>query len=260
LWLEQHPDDAHALVLRGGVVDRFSPREAIHDFQRAIELVPGHVVAHLWLGSALLEQNQPKNAKSHFVLLQKAIPKDPTVLVGLAECEYGLGKMDEAGALLDEALKIDGKNAAALRERGRLAMAVGEPAKAEEWLQKAVANDPWDSIGLYSLALCAQQLGKETEAKRWIEKHRAAAEDAKQLDQLLRDLDRNPDDASILTKAGAIFLKTGRADESLRCCKIALKLDAKHRPAHALLADYYERVGRKELAEEHRKLAKAPEK
>jgi len=118
----------------------------------------------------------------------------------------------------------------------------------------------WNPISLYTLALCAQQLGKETEAKRWLEKHRAAAEEFKQLVQLFGEIERNRDDPTFLTKAGAILLRTGRDAEGVHYCQMALKIDSKNRRAHTLLADYYDRAGKKELAEEHRKLAKPPEK
>jgi tetratricopeptide (TPR) repeat protein len=257
VWLEQQPDDAQALFQLGVIEDG---AKSIRAYRGVLEIVPGHVEARRRLGAALLAQNQPQKARDEFLLLQKTQPQDPAVLVGLAECEYGLGKMAEARALLDEALKIDGKNVAALRERGRLDLAVGEPAKAEAWLQKAVAIEPGDVISLYSLALCSQQLGKEDEFKQRTEKHREVTADSELLAELFEDLGRTLDDTVTYTRAGAVLLRLGRDDEGIRCCHLALKLDDKHRPAHAILAEYYERVGKKELAEAHRKLAKPMEK
>ena len=51
-----------------------------------------------------------------------------------------------------------------------------------------------------------------------------------------------------------LLMRTGRTELAVSWSGSA-GLDAKFRPAHALLAEHYSRIGRTDLADEHRRLA-----
>jgi Tfp pilus assembly protein PilF len=64
----------------------------------------------------------------------------------------------------------------------------------------------------------------------------------------------NPRDPNLRYKAGRIFLDSRQDAEGLRWLSSALQEDPNHRPTHQLLADYYRKNGKTELAEEHQRV------
>jgi Tfp pilus assembly protein PilF len=157
---------------------------------------------------------------------------------------------------VDAILEKDAKNAAALLERGRLDLLAGEPAKAETWLSRALEVEPLNRKTVYAMAQCQLLLGKEKEAKPFLTKLQTIEAGLERLNELLRKLNESSDDPAMYQEAGALMLRLGQVEEALRSLQHALVLDPKHRPTHASLADYYEKIGKKDLAAEHRKLAK----
>jgi predicted Zn-dependent protease len=79
--------------------------------------------------------------------------------------------------------------------------------------------------------------------------------DLKRIDEVLKEVLRAPDDPSLRSEAGIIFLRNGEAQKGLRWLGMALQQDPWHPPTHQALADYYQDTGRLELAARHRQLA-----
>ncbi len=263
-WLKRRPDSVQALLLRADVWDWLEEEgiwktakgqhpKALADYQRAVELDPDNFAARLRFAESSAE---PKQAMEHLERLRKAQPKNPAVLLRLARCQSELGNTDEASKLVDKVLEIDPKNVAALRERGKLESLLGEPANAEKWLTKALELNCTDAQGLYQMYLCMVQLGKEKEAKDFKTRLQKIEEDRLRFDGIVKKLSSSPKDAALYHEGGQILFRLGQERDGLRCLQLALKLDPKHRPTYATLADYYEHIGKKDLAAEHRKQAK----
>jgi Tfp pilus assembly protein PilF len=80
-------------------------------------------------------------------------------------------------------------------------------------------------------------------------------QDSKQLLELLQEFVKSPEEFKTRHEIGVVFLRLGRADEAVRWWKAALREKPDYAPTHRALADYYEKAGKKDLAEQHRKLA-----
>jgi tetratricopeptide (TPR) repeat protein len=262
--LRRYPDNIPALLERAKVWGRASVdnwgREpghhpnAVADYRKVVELDPDNFEARLLLAEAL--SDDPNEAITEFEHLQKAQPKNAAVLLGMARCRIALSETDEARKLVDAILEKDAKNAAALRERAQVDMVDGEPAKAESWLQKALEIEPLDRKTVYTMLLCERQLGKEKESKPFFETLKSIETDRERLNDIMRKLNESTEDTALYHEAGALMLRLGQKEEGVRCLQHVLLLDPKHRPTHAALADYYEKIGKKSLAAEHRKKAK----
>src|SRR5207253_2214856 len=129
------------------------------------------------------------------------------------------------------------------------------PAKAEAWLRKALEVNPSDRVALYALVVCLRQAGKDEEWKRVLKKFEDLEADTKRLAKLAGQMDETPHDAALQCDIGVLLLRTGQEKDGVRWLNGALLEDPKHRPAHRALADYYDRAGKKDLAELHRRLA-----
>src|SRR5207244_1950483 len=116
----------------------------------------------------------------------------------------------------------------------------------------------------FDLAQCLRQQGKDDEARE----HEAAGERLRGRNERLADLrtrqmSMRPHDPALHCELGVLYDDMGYTDVAEKWLYSALHEDADYGPAHAALADFYERHHRDPgKAAEHRRLArgaKAPD-
>lgn len=258
-WLDHQPDRVSALLWRGQTYEylRRYP-DALPDYRKAVALDPNHTEARLRLAALLLHFHQPSEAVGHYQQLRQEQPTNPNVLLGLARCYRELGQHQEARPLLDALLAERPNDAQALCERGKLAQEAGQMAEAEAWFRQAVAQAPYERDPNYSLYRCLSQADKHTEAKKYLDRMNQIDEDLNRLNAVSQQAMDSPHDPSLRYEAGIILLRNGQEQDGLRWLIRALHEDPRHQPTHAALADYYERIGKADLAAYHRRLSKGP--
>jgi tetratricopeptide (TPR) repeat protein len=252
-WLEREPENTQALMWRADTHERLLMyQDALKDWDQVVAIDPQHDEARQRLAEGLVEANQPAAALAHFEYLARRQPEDTKVMLGLARCRHLLDQLEEAQKLLDALLLASPNDAAALRERGRLALETGRPGEAEQWLRKAWDLAPYERATTYVLFVSLTQLGRFEEAKEFLDKLEVIDKKLDSLKGITRAISDNPGDAALRHQAGLIFLQTGQAKEGLRWLNSALQEDPGYRPAHQALMDYYESIGDEEQAALHR--------
>ncbi len=225
--------------------------DALPDFEEAVRIRPDSNEARLHLANMLYRVGREREAVGHYQWLRQHEP-NKQVLLGLAKCRYDGHRLDEAREPLDAALKEDPKYVRALVERARVAFQLGQAIEAEDLLRQAIKEAGYDReahVMLYRY-LAAQN------------KKQAAQECLARLDQIdretLRSLDlmmrimEVPNDPAPRYEMGVLMLRQGRDEQGIGWLHSALLQNQLHGPSHAALAEYFERTGRKDLAEEHR--------
>jgi predicted Zn-dependent protease len=258
-WLERDPDNVRALELRGlTFVTGKGVKRASDDYRRVLELDPSRAETRWRLAVALLDLGGYDEALPHLERLARERPDDPEVLARLARCQKMLGRGDEAGRVLEDLLARHADSPAGLRTRGQFALADGKPAEAEGWLRKAAAGAPNDYQTQWFLLQALQQQGKAAEAREQLRVTEDVKDRSERLGELRsRKLAERPLDPALHYEMGMILIRTGRPDQGEWWLKNALNLDEDFAPAHAALADLYERAGRTaEAAEHHRQVNK----
>jgi tetratricopeptide (TPR) repeat protein len=253
-WLAREPDNIQALLWRAAIWEqlrRFS--QALEDYRQAFELDPEHDPTRLRLAELLLDMKRRPEALEHFQSLRQRQPDDPSVLSGLARCLRELGRSEEAEQILDHLLVADPGDVRILTERAKLALEVGPGPAAESWLRQAVLLAPHDYEAAYTLGRCLHQLGQEKEAKTYFSRAAQIEADETRLRQLLRQIEKSPSDPELRVEAGILCLRRGSEPEGERWLASALRLDPDHRAAHLALVNHYQRIGKYELAERHRR-------
>jgi predicted Zn-dependent protease len=255
--LEQRwPGDAEVLVWHGWVSENLRQLAvARDDYRRALELNPEHEEGRLRLAEALLQSSQPEEALAHLVRLQPRQPKNPALLLALARCRRELNQPREAGQLLDELLAQRPEDPQVLAEVGKVALSMGQATEAEGWLRKSLAIAPFERETNYHLALCLRQRGKVEEADACLARLKQIEADQDRLAELFGAMVAKPGDWSVRREAGVILLKNGQTREGLRLLQGILEEDPANRLTHAALADYYQDIGNRGLAEVHRRQA-----
>jgi tetratricopeptide (TPR) repeat protein len=254
--LDVWPQRADLYVWRGWVQEKLLRIDhATKDYRKAVELSPNTDEARLRLGEALVATSNFEEAADHLEQVRQRRPDDSAVLLGLSRCRTELLQLDEAGQLLDRLLALKPRAAAALTQRGKWEMKRGRLDKAEDWLRQSLALAPAERETNYQLALCLRQRGKAAEADACLARLKQIERDQDRLAELYGEMVKKPRDLALRREAGVILLNNGQADEGIRVLQSVLDEDAGNGPAHAALADYYQRTGNRALAERHRRRA-----
>ncbi|HMC66914.1 MAG TPA: tetratricopeptide repeat protein, partial [Gemmataceae bacterium] len=228
--------------------------DALPDYEEAFKLRPDSNEARLRLANVLYRVGRVREAVGHFEWLRQQ-ESNKQVLLGLAKCRYDLHQLDEARQLLEALLAENPSYVPALVERGRVAFRQGQVPKAENLLQRAVKIAPFDRESHVILHRFLDVQGKKAEAQKCLARiNEIDVETLKSLDLMMQVMD-TPDDPNPRYEMGKLLMRTGREEQGVHWLVAALLQDPRHFPSHAALADYYERTGQQDLAEQHRLLA-----
>jgi tetratricopeptide (TPR) repeat protein len=251
-WLKQQPDNIRALDWRGWVYGRLEHKEGSYDdYQRVLQLAPHHWKTRLRLVYALLADKNTKAAQHHLGLLERGHADDSEVLLATAQCQVLLGKIDEPRRLLDQLLRNEPNNAAALYQRGKLA---GTPAEKEAYFRQALTVQPTLVDARFQLYFTLIQEKRRQEAAAELKKYEESSSGREKLEVLLRQLEKTPQNPDLLAQIGELLLP-GQEDMGERILRKALEADPRHQKAHAILARHYEKKNQPQRAAYHSKLA-----
>jgi tetratricopeptide (TPR) repeat protein len=255
--LRREPGHPQAWLLRARAREALGGEEhdagALHDYEKAVELSPSDE-ARVGLAGALYRAGRPWDAALQYEQVRRRRPEAPDVLLGLARCRYALHDPDEARRLLDELVARRPEDAAALAERGRLAYQAGQTDEAESWLRRAAAAaPPCDCVPQRLLYQYFQAARKDEEARRWLGRLRQREEEVLRVDRLVLRTNRDPRDLALRFEAALALMRVGREQRGVAGLFVVLEQDPRHGPAHAALADYFERTGQPRRAARHRR-------
>jgi tetratricopeptide (TPR) repeat protein len=252
--LEREPENGQALLLQALVCERLTRiGDAVDSYRRLVDLYPGHWDGQLGLAGALLAAGETEQAAGRLKALYRDRPDDPGVLLGLALCHGEAGRQTEACELLDRLLAADRTNRAALIERGRLALDMDDPVRAEGWLQRAVDLAPSDRQANQLLYVCLREQGKEAAAAQQQARVTRLLNDERRRDDILRhEMSRSPNNPDLHCELGVLCLRNGQEGQGLYWLNSALRLNPTHAGASQALADYQKRVFDRRAAQGHR--------
>ncbi|MCI0682927.1 MAG: tetratricopeptide repeat protein [Gemmataceae bacterium] len=252
--VREAPDNIVALRRRGRLhLQLGNLQEAVADFRAAADLEPAHAEGRALLADSLVKTGRFQQAAPLLEQLRTERPDDVTVLIGIALCHVAAREFDQAAALLSQALERQPGHALALLERGRLELEQNRPELAEGWLRKSLAADPADRRAHYMLFQCLRLQAKDEAADRQLADAKRVVADLNRLREIITDeLARRPGDVGLHHELGVLYLRNGQAKQGIDWLERALKLDARHRPTHQALAEYYDKAGQPDRAAVHR--------
>lgn len=165
--------------------------------RRILKADPGNPQMHMRLGFVLEASNRCAEATKHFVAaIQGRIPGADAWL-GLASCQAGMRKVDQAIATLRDAQREDPQNPVVSANLGILLVESGRPADGIRELQQAITLDPEFHQARFNLAVTYADLGRKAdagrEAQELLTRLPALAPQRPEVERLLRALQsRNP--------------------------------------------------------------------
>jgi tetratricopeptide (TPR) repeat protein len=260
-WLQRQPDNPHALLLQGQVLDLTTrTHDAIASYRSALQIDPELEEARLRLCNALMGLGLTAEAGPHLKYLHQRMPDNLMVRVLLARVYDRAGETEAAEKLIDGVLARQPHFPPALAERGKLSLRANRGEEAEKALREAVALEPGDYSARYQLIRCLETLGKSEEAQREQTRWQQMEDDLKRIQEISTvRMEQNPHNPDLHYEAGMISLRAGAPSEALRWFQSALREDPNHAPTHKALMEYYQRMGDHARAREHRQKAGLPE-
>lgn len=250
------PDHAFALVLRGQLWDRSAHLdEAQADYRKAVDVQPDYRPARVQLAELLLRLKRGPEALEHFEILHRQDPSNWRFTLGMAACLRQEGQLDRATELLDQLLAERPNLRSVQIERAALYVDTQDAKDAESLLQKILARFPDDRDANTLMVRCLRSLGRESETNDFQERIKRFDERIRKLDEVLKSVQKAPNDPELRRQAGLLNIQLGHTEEGLRWLHGSLQINPRYQPAHATLAEFYEREGTAELAADHRRLA-----
>jgi tetratricopeptide (TPR) repeat protein len=236
---------------RKGEMER--EKDALRDYEQAVELSPTFE-AQLGLAGTLYRVGRPWDALREYERLRAAQAAHPDVLLGLARCRYALHEVDEARRLIDDLLEQHPDHPAALLDRGRLALHAGELTEAEGWLRRAADASPrHDCEALRLLGRCLEARHKTEDARRCLDQLRERETDVVALERRVLQANREPANVTLRWEIGRELMRLGRDEDAVGVLLFVVEQQPRLAPAHAALADYFERTGQPDRAARHRR-------
>jgi predicted Zn-dependent protease len=257
LWLEREPNSAPALLHRARIWERIhNYQDAADDFRRVLEVDGSLSEARLGLANSLIELAQPAEALPYLEQLRQTQPDDPQVLVRLACCQNALNRPADARVILDEVLTVHPDCTPALSGRAQVALQHGDSDEALRWAIKAMAVDPHDYQINFLFYQCLKQCGKQKEAQEQFAKVEKIKSSILRMQELgTKKLQAAPNDPALRCEMGTLSISLGQDEVGLGWLLSALQKRPDYKPAHAALAQYYDRKGDSRQAAHHRQLA-----
>jgi Flp pilus assembly protein TadD len=202
-----------------------------------------------------LEVKDTKNALLQYQELESHGVKSRDVRLGLARCYLAEGQGDKAGEILEQLVQDYPESWEVWSERGKLAVQAKDWAKAEDYFRKAVAIHPYEPGSLFSLYYCLRRQGgpKRREAEKWHARYNKLTRDAKRLGELiLKITNDHVNDPAVLFEAGNLYMEMGQEEAGVYWLHRVLQVQRQHRGARKVLAAYYEKIGRSDLATQYK--------
>lgn len=257
-WLKDAPSDSYPWLIRGRIRRlRDDVVRAEADLRESVKLAGTWQEPVVELAEVLKETRRPEEA---IPLFQSAM-SDPSLqtraAVGLALSLKATGDNSHADQVLKKVLETHPDDATVRLEVARTDFENADYEKAVAGLDRILATHPHHDEARYILAQSLQQLGRDAEAATQFSQVTEAREAHAQLTSLRDEIQKQPNDDSLLLSAGRLLLRYGDPEEGVVTLLAALDVNPHNNEAHELLAEYYEQHGdqnshRQQQAQWHR--------
>jgi glycosyltransferase involved in cell wall biosynthesis len=132
----------NALNLSDEMIQKGNTQNALSALIEGIQAAPGDTRLHYALIEILIGQRNFQVALDIFGKMPEKMKQGAKALELLGYCKEGLGLLDEAGRLADEAISLNSTSANLWNLKGFIALKQGRPADAEKSFSNAIAYDP----------------------------------------------------------------------------------------------------------------------
>ncbi len=252
-WEQDYPDDPipHYLRAKYLVHENFFA-EAADSYREAIARDSKHFDARLGLADALREVSENEAAIAEYEVCLEDRPGHVEAMVGLAASLIDSGRTDEARELLRAALKRNPEHVNAQLDLAELLLTDGDTDSAIQLLESVLQAQPFNPAARYNYATALSLAGRPEDAREQFDYVDAQTRAQAELRNLMEQLSGDPGLMDVRAQVGQTLLNYGDPREGALWLENSLQFDPDHEATHRLLAEYYEGIGERALAQQHR--------
>jgi tetratricopeptide (TPR) repeat protein len=206
-------------------VEHEHAREA---FERSLALDRFQPAVRFALAETLLKLGEAAAAERELAACKGSVAEASRADL-LAECFRMRGELDKLRAVVDAGLADAPDHPGLLAQKAQLDLADGQPSRALERLDRAVAADPYRAAAIYQRGVVLRQLGRTAESERDIARAGALNKGLAEMSALSHQAEHDPHDAELRFRLGQLCVELGKPDLAASWYKAALACD----PAHA---------------------------
>lgn len=276
VWKQEYPEDPQPHYAHARILEYQQKVEgAIRELQTAISKHSRHWPSRYTLGRILYGENRIEESLQQLTVAT-AMRANAAPLLQRAKCLRSLGRLSEAHQILLKLSKLDKpvvqasfalvcepeRGSPIEYELGTLEAALGNHEAAKGWLEKVLKADRNHLDARYARALSLRELGQSSEAAQELAEVHRIRTLLQEIDRLVDEINRSPEAPHLEARCriGELYIKYENARHGEFWLQEALNRDPTCRPAHAILADYYDSLKSRQpeysvLAENHRKAA-----
>ncbi len=244
--LLQGKPDRHSLALTARAAFQTDVSQRLADYDEAIRIDKGNMVAWRERGRTKLASGNPEKALEDFKHLLDQNEEDVEALQAMAEALVSLEKFDESLEHLDRLIEIDPDASLGYSLRAQVRLAQGQIEAAEEDLNKAIKIEPRDLAALLMrgrLRLAQEKIELALgDANRILELrpglpqaillrsliHTAAKDYGSAISDLQRLLRRDEDNIDLQLQIASIYSVDGRPHKAIEIFDKILAKDQNH--------------------------------
>jgi len=277
--LEADPGIVDAHFMLGNEYSRLERYpEALDEFKKTLELKPDYDFAIINLANTYRKMGRIDEALAGFELFLKKNPEKTQVLYRIGELYLNKDEPDKAMEYFQRALNVEPDTSWVYNSIGVAYLKTKQSQKAEESFRKALELNPKVAMAHFNLAQLYESQGKTEEAERqYLSELEISSKNFKAdfnlgrmylskgkitegIAHLKSSIENAPDfPLGYLFLAQALVENGSDLDQAAELANKGLSLDPdpEYRPlGHLVLADIYNRQGRRDLEQEQLRLAK----
>jgi tetratricopeptide (TPR) repeat protein len=253
-WAKDDPNDPRPPLWRARLNRRrdADPDVVIADFREVLKRAPGHVDALRGIADQLDLAHRNREAVEAYDALLAVHPNDAAGHAGAGRNAAMLGDETAAISHLERALALDPNNASAHLERAKIDLRRNEPGAALAHLDRVVVLTPFNPDVHYQRSLALKRLGKSDESSQEHAIFAGLSRDQREREELQERLAVSPDDPKLESQLARWMLAHGYDQEGVNWANKILIDHPGHPETCLVLADYYERLGRWEVAKSYK--------
>ena len=155
-----------------------------------------------------------------------------------AECHYGLGRVEEARRLLEQALAEEPAHLPSMSLLGTIALDQKDAATAVAWWSRAAIAYPRDYLVRFKLSQACRRMGKTAEADQQAQLAEEIRAMRMEFSKLHQQAEAEPENADVRCRLGKLARDLDRPDLARVWFRAALAINPRHEEAIRLLAGH----------------------
>ena len=254
-----------AFIFRyAGLFNSYFYNRSAEEALKVLNQQPDNLDALMTISNAYQHLGRNEDAARYLELAKESHPREAEIFSRLANLAIASGPKDPEGIvdLMNQAVKLEPRNAGYLYNLGWLYDQVGEKSKAVDLYKRAIEASPLSFEAMNNLALTYGEAGEPEKALPLLESaiksdpenevayfnlasyHVRRRDWSSALENYNRVLEINPMNAGASTEKGRIYLELGRNDAAVESLNDALTINAHSADAYTLLSSAYEKMNK----------------